>query len=1025
MAWRKWFVRSLVFLVVMSCGGALWVYQHWTNPEAVRLQVLSRLGAYLPGANVMLDSAQLRLLDGIALKELNMARRDDPRQATFAHFATGTIYHEKDRLIDGKLLIRKLDFPHAVLHIVRRPDGTWNLDRNILANPDLRVQVPMIVLKQATIFIEDQFSPARPPPLEIKSVNLTIKNDPLSTLVFEGKGLNDVLGPVQMSGSLGRKYGELLVKLELTNIPVNGRFIERLAAHYPDAAVHARELTGQGKLRIDLSYQPNLSQPWSHEIHAELSNGKLRHARLPQPLEAIEARARCVDGQVTIERAVARSGLTEWQLSHLTLGAGVEGDLDGHLEVQHLAASSEVFAALPEKLRVLQCEFSPCGCFTVSTDFARRGGQWREHAIIQPEGVRASYDKFPYPLEQVRGKIENLYDPARSVNHIHVNLAGYSNKQPVYVEGDIDLKPAALDLKIWGKNVLLDEKLRDALPAEFQKIVSDFAAAGLADVEVLIHRTRGAERCENRYVVRFHDVTLKHTVFPYPLENVSGTLDIHPQGWDFHDFRGMHKGGEFRGRAASAPDNDRQHMTIEIAGSNVLLDAEMEAALKQPGLKATWARLAPSGRINFKAGVEQTIGQDPDIAVFVALLGCEIYPQFFPYRLSDLQGLVHYRHNAVELEQMSARHGAAVLNLKKGLVTIKPEGDVSLDLVDVGGNPILPEPELFLALPKPIGDACARLQLHEPLSLLAHLTINVPADGSAPYIYWDGGVRLKDATLNAGIPLTRVTGQIYCRGEHHGTFGRLNGNIELDEATVLRQTLYKIHGQLAITDRQPNRLSVPDLASHLYSGDVGGEIYIDFGANPQFVVNLVGTQLRLEEFGRMNHLGPEARLQGKAGARLYLHGQGFEAGGLEGAGSIDVPSGKMYNLPFLLDLLKVLNLSLPDKTAFEEAHIQFGVRGEKVNVSQLSLIGNAVSLNGQGTVNLNGTDLNLDFYSVMGHIMQWMPPGLDKIPPLVSKQLLKIKVRGSFTQPQISKEPVPAVVEPLKVLFKLMGGRQQ
>jgi len=74
------------------------------------------------------------------------------------------------------------------------------------------------------------FDPAKPPPLEIKSVNLTIKNDPLPTLVFEGKGLNDVLGPVQMSGSWGRQSGELLVKLELTNIPVDGRFIERLAA---------------------------------------------------------------------------------------------------------------------------------------------------------------------------------------------------------------------------------------------------------------------------------------------------------------------------------------------------------------------------------------------------------------------------------------------------------------------------------------------------------------------------------------------------------------------------------------------------------------------------------------------------------------------------------------------------------------------------------------------------------------------------------------------------------------------------
>ena len=94
-------------------------------------------------------------------------------------------------------------------------------------------------------------------------------------------------------------------------------------------------------------------------------------------------------------------------------------------------------------------------------------------------------------------------------------------------------------------------------------------------------------------------------------------------------------------------------------------------------------------------------------------------------------------------------------------------------------------------------------------------------------------------------------------------------------------------------------------------------------------------------------------------------------------------------------------------------------------VNQLSLIGNAISLNGQGTVNLNGTDLNLDFYSVMGRLLLWMPSGLDKIPGLISKQLLKIKVRGTFTSPHITKEPVPAVVEPVKAVFQFMNGRPQ
>jgi hypothetical protein len=126
----------------------------------------------------------------------------------------------------------------------------------------------------------------------------------------------------------------------------------------------------------------------------------------------------------------------------------------------------------------------------------------------------------------------------------------------------------------------------------------------------------------------------------------------------------------------------------------------------------------------------------------------------------------------------------------------------------------------------------------------------------------------------------------------------------------------------------------------------------------------------------------------------------------------------------LLDLLKVLNLRVPDKTLFEEAHVQFGIRGQKVNVNELSLLGNAVSLNGQGTMNLNGTDLNLDFYSIMGRSLP-LPRGLDKIPPLISKQLLKIKVRGSFDKREVTKEPVPFVVEPLKQLLKYVDGRQK
>src|SRR5262249_60312669 len=108
MAWRKWVVRSLVFLMAAGLAIGAFAYQHWTNPAIVRQQVLARLGDYLPGAIVSVESARLKLLGGISVTELRLTRRDEPGKADFAYFPSGTIYHDKDRLFrHGKLAIPK------------------------------------------------------------------------------------------------------------------------------------------------------------------------------------------------------------------------------------------------------------------------------------------------------------------------------------------------------------------------------------------------------------------------------------------------------------------------------------------------------------------------------------------------------------------------------------------------------------------------------------------------------------------------------------------------------------------------------------------------------------------------------------------------------------------------------------------------------------------------------------------------------------------------------------------------------
>ena len=172
--------------------------------------------------------------------------------------------------------------------------------------------------------------------------------------------------------------------------------------------------------------------------------------------------------------------------------------------------------------------------------------------------------------------------------------------------------------------------------------------------------------------------------------------------------------------------------------------------------------------------------------------------------------------------------------------------------------------------------------------------------------------------------------------------------------------------------------------------------------------------VQLEEFGKHNKLGPDAQLKGPAVASLYLKGDGSDPSGLRGDGRVEVANGKLYRLPLLLDLLKAFGLRLPDRTAFEQARMIFAIEGPKMRIHGLDLFGSAISLRGQGTLNLDGSNLNLDFSADWGRMPQMLPPGISDLSQAISDQLFKIKLRGKINSPRFEKELIPGVVDPLK-----------
>src|SRR5262249_54834023 len=162
---------------------------------------------------------------------------------------------------------------------------------------------------------------------------------------------------------------------------------------------------------------------------------------------------------------------------------------------------------------------------------------------------------------------------------------------------------------IRADNVPLDERIRKALIAKGERSskMHDVAEAfqprdGTVDVQAFIRRDGRCKLFANTFVINFHHATMCYKVFPYPLESVTGTLEIQPNHWEFRDFRATHNGGEFRGHGRSLPSSDGQADRAEVSleGTNLLLDEEVKSAL-QEDLQRTWTSLQPEGRIDFAA----------------------------------------------------------------------------------------------------------------------------------------------------------------------------------------------------------------------------------------------------------------------------------------------------------------------------------------------------------------------------------------------------------------------------------------
>jgi len=156
-------------------------------------------------------------------------------------------------------------------------------------------------------------------------------------------------------------------------------------------------------------------------------------------------------------------------------------------------------------------------------------------------------------------------------------------------------------------------------------------------------------------------------------------------------------------------------------------------------------------------------------------------------------------------------------------------------------------------------------------------------------------------------------------------------------------------------------------------------------------------------------------LQGKINAGIGLKGNGATRNGLQGAGAIEVSDAYVYELPAMMQLLKILRLHKPDANAFSNIGIGYHIEGEHIYFDTIHFDGDAINLHGTGEMDWQ-TNLNVNLYTSISKNDSHIP----LIGPLISdtsRGAMLIRVRGPLQNPDIDKEALPGLnqaVHPLQ-----------
>lgn len=670
----------------------------------------------------------------------------------------------------------------------------------------------------------------------------------------------------------------------------------------------------------------------------------------------------------------------------------------------------------------------------VYDQFAPRGVADAEVAVYRPPRAGAlpevtvdlnlrecqfKYKWFPYELVRTTGRVVIAPDKTDIVN-----VQGRHGDAVISFSGQVvglDKPEPAVQLKVSGHGLAIDEDLEMALPERERGILRVFHLSGTTDIDGTV--TRGPETkglLDYDMMLHLRNARMVYEAFPFLAEEMTGQVHLARGVCRIESLTGFNSGARIEARGTIEQTETDFAMDLTLAGKDVPLNESLRGALG-PEIRTVWSHMAPRGRVDLDARLTKAFGPNETVKhhVWVTARDLQATLDFFPYPLEHVTGQLEFQGSEVQLHDIRARTGPTEFALDGRIRYTDAGPEIDLAIRTKG---LRFEGPVREAVPDAIKRAFAVIRPTGRVDLNIEPLRFRPAGPGKAEATWMGSAVLDEVGMEPGLKIAGLVGTANLQGRWTDGRVSMDGQVWIQQGKIADKD---ISNTRLVIDKPENTstVSIKNVEGDFYGGRMEGFATIGLETGGKYAFNLAAEEVDFERMLREG-FGLEHNIAGgRMRATLGLWAKTPDARTAEGSGYASITDARLYELPPVARLFSLFQIEPADQTAFQKARILYFLRGKRLVLGDIRLEGRALNLYGSGTMEPDG---KIDLAFMVGKKNDDpLIPALSELMEGIRKQVVVVLVSGTLAEPKVETRTLSAVTAPIREVLGLVQAQRE